>query len=217
VVSRFLTMTRTAKRGISNAAAMAAWAVCLVAAAAIVMVPVLALAQHEADQAPPSHAPVDSVSIDVVWDAAQVSHVALADLLSQRSPVRTGQLADIGQAERLDAGSLRAVPVPSDALRDACADFAADAARDRLVAIRACQADAVRGHSAAGPVHPSRHLALPRMRVAHAGGHAAIRPAACRRSRSTSRATAHKLRGAVVEFTRQAPQQLGHVGDICRC
>jgi hypothetical protein len=156
---------------------MAACAVCLVAAAAIVMVPVLALAHRQAHQPPPFHAPVDRVLSDAAWDAARVSDVALADVCSQWSPVRTGQLADIGQAGRLDAGSLR-VPVPSDALRDACVDFAADAARDRLVAIRACQADAVRGHSAAGPVHPSRHLALPRMRVAHAGGHAAVIPAA---------------------------------------
>jgi hypothetical protein len=180
VLSRFLTMTHAAKRGISNAAAMAACAVCLVAAAVIVMVPLLAPSSRHAYQPPPFHALVDrvsSVSTDAAWDAARVSDVALGDVFSQRNPAHAGQLADIGQAGRLDAGSLRAVPVPLDALRDACADFAADAARDRLVAIRACQADVVRGHSAAGPVHPSRHLALPRMRVAHAGGHAAVIPA----------------------------------------
>jgi hypothetical protein len=87
-------MTRTAKRGISNAAAMAACAVCLVAAAAIVMVPVVALAHRQADQPPPFHAPVNRVSSDAAWDAARVSDVALEDVFSQRSPVLTGQLAD---------------------------------------------------------------------------------------------------------------------------
>jgi hypothetical protein len=157
---------------------MAAYAVCLVAAAAIAMVPVLALAHRQADQLPPFHAPIARVSSDAVWDAGRVSDVALADVFSQQSLAHAGHLAGIGQAGRLDAGSLRGVPVPSDALRDACADFAADAARDRLVAIRACQADAVRGHSAAGPVHPSRHLAMPGMRGTHAGGHAAAIPSA---------------------------------------
>jgi hypothetical protein len=182
VLSRFLTMTHAAKRGISNAAAMAACAVCLVAAAAIVMVPVLALAHRQAGQPPPFHAPgdrVSSVSSDAAWDAARVSDVALADVFSQRNLARAGQLADSGQAGRLDAGSLRAVPAHSDALRDACADLAADAARARLAAIRSYpgQAGIVRGHSVAGPVHLSRRMAMPRMRVAHAGGHGAVIPA----------------------------------------
>jgi len=180
VLSRFLTMTRTAKRGISNAAAMAAaCAVCLVAAAAIVMVPVLALAHRQPDQPLPFHAPVDRVSSDAAWDAARVSDVALADVFSRRSPARIGQLADIGQGGRLDAAPLLDVHVPADARRDARTDIAADAARDRLVAVRACpgQADVVLGHSVAGPAHPSRHLAMPR-RVAHVGGHAAAIPAA---------------------------------------
>ncbi|HWN70206.1 MAG TPA: hypothetical protein VNM90_21350, partial [Haliangium sp.] len=172
-------MTRTAKRGISNAAAMAACAVCLVAAAVIVMVPVLALAHRQADQPPPFHAAVDRVSSDAAWDAARVSDVALADDFSQWSPARAGQLADIVQAGRLDAGSLRGVHVPADARRDACTDLAADAARDRLVAVRSCpgQADVVLGHSVAGPVHPFRRVAVPWMRVAHADGHAAVIPA----------------------------------------
>jgi hypothetical protein len=158
---------------------MAACAVCLVAAAAIVMVPVVALANRQADQPPPFHAPVDRVSIDAAWDAARVSDVALADVFSQWSPARAGQLSDIVQAGRLDAGFLRGVPVPADARRDACTDLAADAPRDRLVAVRSYpgQADVGLGHSVAGPVHPSRHLALSRMRVAHAGGHAAVIPA----------------------------------------
>jgi hypothetical protein len=173
-------MTRTAKRGISNAAAMAAaCAVCLVAAAAIVMAPVLALAHCQADQAPPFHATVDRVSSDAAWDAARVSDVALADVLSWRNSVHTGHLAGIGPAGRLDAGSLLGAHAPADARRNARTDIAADAARDLLVAVRSCpdQADVVLGHSAAGPVHPSRHLAMPRMPVAHAGGHAAVIPA----------------------------------------
>jgi hypothetical protein len=132
-------MSRTAKRGISNAAAMAACAVCLVAAAVIVMVPLLAPSSRHADQPPPFHALVDrvlSVSTDAAWDAARVS--ALAD------PARAGQLADMGRVGRLDAGSLLGVHVPADARRDACANSA---------------------------------MALPRMRVPHAGGHAAAIPA----------------------------------------
>jgi hypothetical protein len=172
-------MTHAAKRGISNAAAMAACAVCLVAAAVIVMVPVLAPSSRHADQPPPFHALVDRVSSDGAWDADRVSDVALADVFSRRNPARTGQVADIGQAGRLDAGSSLGVHVPADARRDARAAFAADAARDSLVAVRSRpgQAEVVVGHSAAGPVHPPRHLALPRMRVAHAGGHAAVIPA----------------------------------------
>jgi hypothetical protein len=158
---------------------MVACAVCLVAAAVIVMVPVPVVAHRQADLPPPFHAPADRVSNDAAWDAARVSDVALADVSSQRSPARTGQLADIGPAGRLDAGSLRGIPVPSDARRDARADTAADAARDLLVAVRSCpdQADVVLGHSMAGPVHPFRRVAVPRMRVAHAGGHAAAIPA----------------------------------------
>jgi hypothetical protein len=183
VLSRYLTMTRTAKRGISNAAAMAACAVCLVAAAAIVMVPMQALARRQAGQPPPFHAPVDrvsSVSTEAAWDAARVSDVALADVFSQWSPARAGQLADIGPAGHLDAGSRRGVPVPADARRDACTDLAADAPRDRLVADRSCpgQADVGLGHSVAGPVHPFRCVAVPWMCVAHADGHAAAIPAA---------------------------------------
>jgi hypothetical protein len=173
-------MTRAAKRGISNAAAMAACAVCLVAAAAIVMVSVLALAHRPADQPPPFHAPVDRVSIDAAWDAARVSDVALADVFSQWSPTDTGQLADIGKAGRLDAVSLLGVHVPADAWPDARADTAADAARDSLVDVRSRpgHATAVLGHSVAGPVHPSRRVAVPWMRFAHAGGNAAAIPAA---------------------------------------
>jgi hypothetical protein len=172
-------MTRAAKRGISNAAAMAACAVCLVAAAAIVMVPVPALAHRQADLLPPFHAPVARVSSDAAWDAARVSDVAVAGVCSQRNPARTGQLTDIGQAGRLDAGSLRGVPVPSDAPRDVRADTAADTARDSLVDVRSSpgQATEVLGHSVAGPVHPFRRVAVPWMRVAHAGGHAADIPA----------------------------------------
>jgi hypothetical protein len=176
VLSRFLTMTRTAKRAISNAAAMAACAVCLVVAAAIVMVPVLALAHRQPDQPPPFHALVDRVSSDGAWDADRVSDVALADVFSRRSPARTGQLADIGQAGRLDAGFLLGVHVPADARRDARAAFAADAARDSLVAVRSRpgQAEVVVGHSVAGPDH---RMATPWMRVAHGDGHAAANPA----------------------------------------
>jgi hypothetical protein len=123
---------------------MAACAVWLVAAAAIVMVPVLALAHRQPDQPPPFHALVDRVSSDGAWDADRVSDVALADVFSRRSPARTGQLADIGQAGRLDAGSMLGVHVPADARRDACANSA---------------------------------MALPRMRLPHAGGHAAAIPA----------------------------------------
>ena len=129
-------MARTAKRGISTAAAMAACAVCLVVAAAMVMVPVLALARRQADQPPPFHAPVDSVSIDAAWDAARVSDVALADVFSQWSPTDTGQLADIGQAGWLDPGSLLGLHVPADAQRDAYTGFAAAATRDRMVVAR---------------------------------------------------------------------------------
>ncbi|HWN67686.1 MAG TPA: hypothetical protein VNM90_08595, partial [Haliangium sp.] len=182
-VIQILDLTRTAKRGISNAAAMAACAVCLVAAAAIVMVPTQALARRQAGQPPPFHAPVDrvsSVSTEAAWDAARVSDVALADVFSQWSPARAGQLADIGPAGHLDAGSRRGVPVPADARRDACTDLAADAPRDRLVADRSCpgQADVGLGHSVAGPVHPFRCVAVPWMCVAHADGHAAAIPAA---------------------------------------
>jgi hypothetical protein len=157
-------MTRTAKRGISNAAAMVACAVCLVAAAVIVMVPVPAVAHRQADLPPPFHAPVDRVSSDAAWDAARVSDVALADVSSQRSPARTGQLADIGPAGRLDAGSLRGIPVPSDARRDARADTAADAARNSLVDVRSRpgQADVLE-HSVAGPVCWLEHT-IPRRR-----------------------------------------------------
>jgi hypothetical protein len=172
-------MGRTTKRRISTAAAMVACVVYLVVNAAMVMVPVRALAHGQANRPPSFHVPVDRVSTDVASDAARVSDVALADDFSQRNPARAGQLADIGQAGRLDAGSLRAVPVPSDALRDACADFAADAARDRLAAVwsRPGQAAAVLGHSLAGPAHPPRRVAVPQLRVAHAGGHAAVIPA----------------------------------------
>jgi hypothetical protein len=135
VLSRLLTMTRTAKRGISNAAAMAACAVCLVAAAAIVRVSVLARAHRQAGQPQPFHAPIDRVSSDAAWDAARVSDVAVADVFSQRSR----------------------------------ADFAADAARDRLVDVRSHrQANVVPG--------PVRRMAMPRMRVAHTGSHAAAIP-----------------------------------------
>jgi hypothetical protein len=175
VLSRYLTMTRTAKRGISNAAAMAACAVCLVAAAAIVMVPMQALARRQADQPPPLQAPIGRVSSDAAWDAARVSDVALADDFSQWGPARAGQLADIVQAGHLDAGSLRGVPVPSDAPRDARADTAADAARDSLVVrSRPGQAEVVVGHSVAGLDH---RTATPWMRGAHAGGHGAVIPA----------------------------------------
>jgi hypothetical protein len=174
VLSRFLTMTRTAKRAISNAAAMAACAVCLVAAAAIVMVPVLALAHRQPEQPPPFHALVDRVSSDGAWDADRVFDVALAEVFSRRSPARTGQLADIGQAGRLDAGSLLGVHVPADARRDARAAFAADAARDSLVAVRSRPGQVVVGHSVAGPDH---RMATPWMRVAHGDGHAAAIPA----------------------------------------
>ena len=175
MLSRFLTMTRTAKRGISNAAAMAACAVCLVAAAAIVMAPVLALAHCQADQAPPSHAPVDSVSIDVTWDAAQVSDVALADILRLQSPARAGQLADIGQAGQQVGDFLLGAHAPADARRDACADFAADAARDSLVDVRSRrQANVVLGHSVArsGPPHgdaTDAHCACRRPCCGHSG------------------------------------------------
>jgi hypothetical protein len=154
---------------------MAACSVCLVASVAIVMVPVLALAHRQADQPPPVDAPVARVSIDVAGDAARVSDPALAGAFRQQSPARTGQLADIGSAGRLDAGSLLGVHVPADTRREACADFAANAARDSLVVVRPCpgQADVVLGHSVAGPVHPSCRRAMPPMRVAHADGHAA--------------------------------------------
>jgi hypothetical protein len=176
VLSRYLTMTRTAKRGIINAAAMAACAVCLVAAAAIVMVPMQALARRQADQPPPLQAPIGRVSSDAAWDAAQVSDVALAEVCSQKSPARTGQLADIGQARRLDGSSLLGVHVPADARRGACADTAADAARDSLVVrSRPGQAEVVVGHSVAGLDH---RTATPWMRGAHAGGHGAVIPAA---------------------------------------
>ena len=171
-------MARTAKRGISTAAVMAACVVCLVVAAAMVMVPVRALAHRQADQPPPSHAPVDSVSIDAAWDAARVSDVALADDFSQRSPAHTGQLADMGQAGHLDAGSLLGVHVPADVRRDACAGVAACATRDPMVVVRSRpgQASVVLEHGVAGPAHPSRRMAMPRTRVVHAGGHvAAIR------------------------------------------
>jgi hypothetical protein len=179
VLSRFLTMTRTAKRGISNAAAMAACAVCLVAAAVIVMVPVLALAHRQADLPPPFRAPVDRVSSDAAWDAARVSDVALADVCSQWSPARAGQLGDIDRAGRLDVGLLLGVHVPADARWDARADTAADAERDSLGNVRSRhgQADVILGPSVAGPLHPFRRVAGPWMRVAHAGDHAAAIPA----------------------------------------
>jgi hypothetical protein len=159
---------------------MAACAVCLVAAAVIVMVPVPAVAHRQADLPPPFHAPVDRVSIDAAWDAARVSDVALADVFSQWSPARAGQLADIVQAGRLDAGSLRGVPVPSDAPRDVRADTAADAARDSLVDVRSRsgQAATVLGYSVVGPVHPPRRVTMSWLRVTRAGGHAAAIPAA---------------------------------------
>jgi hypothetical protein len=129
-------MTRAAKRGISNAAAMAACAVCLVAAAAIVMVPVLALAHRQADPPPLLHTPVDRVSIDVAWDAARASNVALADVFSQRSPACTDHLADIGRAGRLDAGSLLGAHVPAVVRQDASTGVAACATRDPMVVVR---------------------------------------------------------------------------------
>jgi hypothetical protein len=170
---------------------MAAYAVYLVAAAAIVMVPVLALGHRQADLPPPFHAPVDRVSIDAAWDAARVSDVALADVFSQWSPARAGQLADLGQAGRLDAGLLLGVHVPADARRDARADTAADAERDSLgnVRSRPGQADLILGHSVAGPVHPFRRVAVPWMRIAHAGGHAAAIPAASAEWRGTVTST----------------------------
>jgi hypothetical protein len=191
VLSRFLTMTRTAKRGISNAAAMAACAVCLVAAAAIVMVPVAAVAHRQADLPPPFHSRGDCVSIDVACDAAPVSDVALVEVCSQRSPARTGQLADIDQAGRLDAGLLLGVHVPADARRDARVGTAADAERDSIgnVRSRPGQADVILGHSVAGPVHPFRRVAVPWMRVAHAGGHPAAIPAASAEWRGTVTST----------------------------
>jgi hypothetical protein len=172
-------MTRAAKRGISNAAAMAACAVCLVAAAAIVMVPVLALAHRQADPPPLLHTPVDRVSIDVAWDAARASNVARADVFSQRSPASTDHLADIGRAGRLDAGSLLGAHVPAVVRQDASTDIAADAARDRLVTVRSRpgETEVVLGHSVAGPVHPFRRMAMSWVRGAYAGGHAAVIPA----------------------------------------
>jgi hypothetical protein len=163
-------MSRTAKRGISNATARAACAVCLAATAAIVTVSVLALAHRQADQPALFHRPGARVSIDVACDAARVSDVALAE----GRPVRTGRLSDIGAAGRQDAGARLGIHAPADAPRDARADIAADAARDSLVAVRSRpgQASVVFGHSVAGPVHPSRRVAMPRMRVAHADGHA---------------------------------------------
>ena len=173
MLSGFLTMARTAKRGIRTAAAMAVCVVCLVVAAAMVMVPVRALAHRQADQLPPVHARVDRVATDVAWDAARVSDVALADDFSQRSPAHTGQLADIGQAGHLDAVSLLHLHVPAEAQRDACADFAGDVARGSLVDVRSHpgQATVVLGHSVAGPF---RRIAMPRRRVAHAEGRAAV-------------------------------------------
>jgi hypothetical protein len=168
-------MTRTAKRGISNAAAMAARAVCLVVAAAIVMVPLQALAHRQTDLPAPLQAPIGRVSSDAAWDAARVSDVALADDFSQWGTARTGQLAGIGQAGRLDADSLLGVHVPADARRDARADTAADAARDSLVVRpRSGPAEVVVGHSVAGLDH---RTATPWMRGAHAGGHGAVIPA----------------------------------------
>ena len=176
MLSRLLTMTRTAKRRISTAAAMATCAVCFVVAAAMVMVPVRTLAHPKADQPLPFHAPVDRVSTDVAWDAARVSDVALADDVRQRSSARTGQLVDIGQAGWLEPGSLLGLHVPADALRDACTGFAAAATRDRMVVARSRpeQAGVVLKHDGAGPAHPPCRMAMPRMRVG--GGHvAAIR------------------------------------------
>jgi hypothetical protein len=174
-------MARTAKRGISNAVAMAACAVCLVAAAAIVMVPVQVLAHRQAGQPVPFHSPESRVSIEAAWDAARVSDVALADLYSQRSPARTGHLADIGPTERLEAGFRLGVQVPADAPRDARANTAAGAARDDLVDVPSRpgpgQTTEVLGHSVAGPGRPFRRVAMPRMRIAHADRDAAAIPA----------------------------------------
>ena len=98
MLSGFLTMARTAKRGIRTAAAMAACVVCLVVSAAMVMVAVRVLTHGQANRPPSFHVPVDRLSTDVASDAARVSDVALADDFRQRSSARTGQLVDIGQA-----------------------------------------------------------------------------------------------------------------------
>jgi hypothetical protein len=163
-------MARTAKRGISTAAAMVACAVCLVVTAAMVLLPVRVLAHGQANRPPSFHVPVDRVSTDVASDAARVSDVAQADDFRQRSSARTGQLVDIGQAGWLDPGSLLGLHVPADALRDACTGFAAAATRDRIMVVawsRPGQAGVVLEHGVAGPAHPSRRMAMPRMRVVH--------------------------------------------------
>jgi hypothetical protein len=157
---------------------MAVCVVCLVVTAAMVLVPVRVLAHGQANRPPSFHVPVDRISTVVASDAARVSDVALADDFRQRSSARTGQLVDIGQAGWLDPGSLLGLHVPADAKRDACTGIAACATREPMVVVRSRpgQASVVLEHGVAGPVHPSRRVAMPRTRVVHAGGHvAAIR------------------------------------------
>jgi hypothetical protein len=109
-------MTGIARRGISNAIAMAACAVCLVVAAAVVMAPSVALAQCQAGQLIPSHAAVDRASDKVAWDAARGFEVALANRDSQRRPTCIGYTAEMSPAGRSDGCSWSGIYVPASGI-----------------------------------------------------------------------------------------------------
>jgi hypothetical protein len=139
-------MTGIAKRGISNAIAMAACAVYLVAAAAVVMVLSVALARWHADQSVPCHAAVGRASDVVAWDAARSFEVALASLYSQRHPTCIGHTADIGPA----GYSLSGIGVPVPPSWDALAGVAGHAVQDSRAGVQTCSRQAAAAGAAQG-------------------------------------------------------------------
>lgn len=112
-------MTGIAKRGISNAIAMAACAVRLVAAATVVMVLSVALAHWQADPPVSFHAVVGRASDEVAWDAARGSAVALANLYNLRHPTSIGRTLEMSSASHSDECSLSGIHVPAHAAPDA--------------------------------------------------------------------------------------------------
>lgn len=200
-------MAGIAKRGISNAIAMAACAVCLVAAAAVVMVPSLILAHWHADQPVPFHAAVGRASSEVAWDAARGSEVALANLYSQRHPTCIGHTADIGPA----GYSLSGIDVPVQPSWDALASVAGHVVQDSLAGIQTCSrqpaaAGVAQGMATypeyartkdtfarplcIGPADPAQRVVISQMTMGYADRHAVAAPgevAECREAVAATR------------------------------
>jgi hypothetical protein len=204
-------MTGMAKRGISSAIAIAARVVCLVVAAAVVMVPSVALAHWHADPPVSIRAVVGHVSDEVAWDAARGSEVALANLYSQRHPTSIGRTIEMSPARHSDECSSRGIDVPAHAAPDALAGISVPAVQDCLADVQTCSGQgAVAGREqgmATYPEHartkdafarpvrvgsadPAQRVAMSQMSVRYADRHAVAAPgevADCREAVAATR------------------------------